>query len=102
VDCRGAKGPDFKQAYWNLTLAPSNEDSKTIKLELFKINRSDRPLAAIFPFSLPTEKILMITLGWNRSIDGGNYFVPMFVWWYFAVNISFGAAMQKIAGLSPD
>ncbi|MFQ5979679.1 MAG: EMC3/TMCO1 family protein [Candidatus Heimdallarchaeota archaeon] len=92
----------IKQAYWNLTLAPSNEASKTIKLELFKINRSDRPLAAIFPFSLPTEKILMITLGWNRSIDGRNYFVPMFVWWYFAVNISFGAAMQKIAGLSPD
>ncbi|MFW9915919.1 MAG: hypothetical protein ACFFGZ_09955, partial [Candidatus Thorarchaeota archaeon] len=64
-------------------------------------NRSQKPLAAVFPFGVP-EKILWIRLGWTFKDAGRTYFVPMFVWWYFAVNISFGAAMQKIAGLSPD
>jgi len=93
-------GQDLDQLYWNLTLESTDDSSIIVRLELFKINRSEKPLAAIFPFALPT-KILWLRLGWNFS-NGRTYFTPMFVWWYFAVNISFGAAMQKIAGLSPD
>ncbi len=92
---------DRKWIYWNITFEPSDESSKTIRLKLFDLNRSENPLAAVFPFGVP-EKILWIRLGWTFKDAGRTYFVPMFVWWYFAVNISFGAAMQKIAGLSPD
>lgn len=92
---------DYKWIYWNITLEPSDESSKTIRLKLSDLNRSENPLAAVFPFGIP-EKILWLRLGWTFKDAGQTYFVPMFVWWYFAVNISFGAAMQKIAGLSPD
>jgi uncharacterized membrane protein (DUF106 family) len=92
---------DHKWIYWNMTLEPSDDASKTISFRLFDLNRSQNPLAAVFPFGLP-EKILWLRLGWTFKDAGRTYFVPMFVWWYFAVNISFGAAMQKIAGLSPD
>lgn len=92
---------DRNWIYWNMTFEPSDESSKTIRFRLFDFNRSQKPLAAVFPFGVP-EKILWIRLGWTFKDAGRTYFVPMFVWWYFAVNISFGAAMQKIAGLSPD
>ncbi len=89
------------QTFWNLSYGLKNDDTFDDRLELYKISKSKKPLAAIFPFAIPT-KLLWLEVGWTFKDAGRTYFVPRFVWWYFSVNISFGAAMQKIAGLSPD
>ncbi|MFW9916403.1 MAG: EMC3/TMCO1 family protein, partial [Candidatus Thorarchaeota archaeon] len=53
---------DRNWIYWNMTFEPSDESSKTIRFRLFDFNRSQKPLAAVFPFGVP-EKILWIRLG---------------------------------------
>jgi uncharacterized membrane protein (DUF106 family) len=58
-------------------------------------------LVAILPFPLPLETLIIIPLGKNVVWNGIPCFRFDFIGWYFAVNITIGAVIRKLAGLDP-
>ena len=70
-------------------------------------------LVAVIPFQLPTSIILFIIGEPVSALTSASPFtalgqissqiyIPNYVGWYFACSLTFGAVIQKLAGLAPD
>ena len=59
-------------------------------------------IVAIIPFNLWDSLIIIPIQHDILKYPWHGYFVPSYIGWYFFASIVFGAAIQKIAGLSPD
>ena len=70
-------------------------------------------LVAVIPFNLPSSLILFPIGDSIQSLSSTNPFkslvsissqlyIPNYVGWYFACSLTFGAVIQKLAGLAPD
>lgn len=70
-------------------------------------------LVAVIPFQLPNSLILfpigesILNLSstspfYDLTKLGGQIYIPNYIGWYFACSLTFGAVIQKLAGLAPD
>lgn len=57
-------------------------------------------VVALIPFPLP-EMLVIFPLGKVYVWQNIQFFSMDYVWWYFAINITVGAVIRKIAGLDP-
>jgi uncharacterized membrane protein (DUF106 family) len=94
----------------NLTLRIEDTDQNTIsgtdaliKIDSIELRAHKDNRAAVIPYKLEMPFLLSKTFfGEDYETSGGTYTSLHFVWWYFAVNISIGGIVQKVAGLQPE
>ncbi|MFX1511004.1 MAG: EMC3/TMCO1 family protein [Promethearchaeota archaeon] len=78
------------------------DEDATIKIDSIELRAHRDNRAAVIPYRLKIPLLPETFFGEDYNTPDSTYTSLHFVWWYFAVNISIGGIVQKVAGLQPE
>ncbi len=81
---------------------PQNDSLIKIDSIELRAHRDNRPAVIPYKLRLPLLPKTFFGEDYKTLPTAPTYTSLHFVWWYFAVNISIGGIVQKVAGLQPE